>query len=158
MFQMADLDEIEAIKRLKYKYLRCLDTKAWAELAECFVEDAISTYDSGKYTFEGRDQIIGFLEKALGSPTVLTLHQVHHPEIELTSATTGTGTWYLEDMVIDTRSNTTLRGASFYHDEYVKVGGAWKLKSTGYERTFEEVQDRSETPSLKITKSMFPAE
>ena len=155
---MADLDELEAIKRLKYKYLRCLDTKAWPELAECFVEDAISTYDSGKYTFEGRDQIIGFLEKVLGLPTMLTLHQVHHPEIELTSATTATGTWYLEDMVIDTRSNTTLRGASFYHDEYVKVGGAWKLKSTGYERTFEEVQDRSETPSLKITKSMFPAE
>jgi bile-acid 7alpha-dehydratase len=61
-------------------------------------------------------------------------------------------------MVIDTRSNTTLRGASFYHDEYVKEGGAWKLKSTGYERTFEEMQDRDETPSLKITKSMFPAE
>ncbi len=155
---MAALDEIEAIKRLKYKYLRCLGTKSWAELAECFVEDAISTYDSGKYTFEGRDQIIGFLEKALGSPTMLTLHQVHHPEIELTSATTAIGTWYLEDMVIDTRSNTTLRGASFYHDEYVKAGGAWKLKSTGYERTFEEVQDRAETPSLKITKSMFPAE
>ena len=155
---MAALDEIEAIKRLKYKYLRCLDTKSWAELAECFTEDAISTYDSGKYTFEGRDQIIGFLEKALGPSTMLTLHQVHHPEIELTSATTATGTWYLEDMVIDTRSNTTLRGASFYHDEYVKQGGAWKLKSTGYERTFEEVQDRAETPSLKITKSMFSSE
>lgn len=155
---MAALDEIEAIKRLKYKYLRCLDTKSWAELAECFIEDAISTYDSGKYTFEGRDQIIGFLEKALGLPSMITLHQVHHPEIELTSATTATGTWYLEDMVIDTRSNTTLRGASFYHDEYVKEGGAWKLKSTGYERTFEEVQDRAETPSLKITKSMFPPE
>ncbi len=155
---MAALDEIEAIKRLKYKYLRCLDTKSWAELAECFTEDAISAYDSGKYTFEGRDQIIGFLEKAFGSPTMLTLHQVHHPEIELTGATTAKGTWYLEDMVIDTRSNTTLRGASFYHDEYVKQGGAWKLKSTGYERTFEEVQDRAETPSLKITKSMFPAE
>ena len=152
---MSDLHDIEVIKRLKYKYLRCLDTKAWGELAECFVEDATSAYDAGKYTFEGRDQIIGFLEKALGRPTMITLHQVHHPEIELTGDTTATGRWYLEDMVIDTEHGTTLRGASFYRDEYVKVGGEWKLKSTGYDRTFEEVQDRAETPSLKITKSMF---
>ena len=152
---MSDLHDIEAIKRLKYKYLRCLDTKEWGELAECFVEDATSAYDAGKYTFEGRDQIIGFLEKALGRPTMISLHQVHHPEIELTGDTTATGRWYLEDMVIDTKHNTTLRGASFYRDEYVKVGGEWKFKSTGYDRTFEEVQDRAETPSLKITKSMF---
>lgn len=154
---MSDLDELEAIKQLKYKYLRCLDTKAWGELAECFLEDATSAYDAGKYTFEGREQVIGFLEKALGPPTMITMHQVHHPEIELTSATTATGRWYLEDMVIDTKHNTTLRGAAFYRDEYVKVGGRWKLKFTGYERTFEEVQDRAETPSLQITRSMFSA-
>jgi len=154
---VSDLDELEAIKQLKYKYLRCLDTKAWGELAECFLEDATSAYDAGKYTFEGREQVIGFLEKALGPPTMITMHQVHHPEIELTSATTATGRWYLEDMVIDTKHNTTLRGAAFYRDEYVKVGGRWKLKFTGYERTFEEVQDRAETPSLQITRSMFSA-
>jgi len=28
-----DLVEIEAIKRLKYRYLRCLDLKLWDELA-----------------------------------------------------------------------------------------------------------------------------
>ena len=70
--------DIEAIKSLKYRYLRCLDTKAWAELAECFTEDATSAYDHGKYTFHGRDAIIAFLEKALGRPTAITLHQVHH--------------------------------------------------------------------------------
>jgi hypothetical protein len=59
-------------------------------------------------------------------------------------------------MVIDAERNTMLRGAAFYRDEYVKRGGEWKIASTGYERTFEEVQDRSEMPSLRITKRMFP--
>jgi len=36
----ADLVEIELIKRLKYKYARCLDQKLWDEIAECFTADA----------------------------------------------------------------------------------------------------------------------
>jgi SnoaL-like domain len=153
---LAALIEIEAIKQLKYKYFRCLDSKRWAELAECFAPDATSSYDGGKYSFQGRDQILGFLERALGRPTMITLHQGHHPEIEITGPTTATGIWYLEDQVIDAKRNTTLRGAAFYHDTYTKIGEAWKLQSTGYTRTFEEVQDRAETPSLKLTKTLFP--
>lgn len=152
---MDELREIEAIKRLKYRYFRCLDSKRWEELAECFAEDAVTDYDSGRYAFRGREGIIGFLRAALGRPTTVTMHQGHHPEIELTSETGATGIWYLEDLVIDTVSNTMLRGAAFFRDEYVKVDGEWKLKSTGYERVFEEVRDRADTPSLKITRSMF---
>jgi bile-acid 7alpha-dehydratase len=151
---MSTLDElvaIEAIKQLKYKYFRCLDSKRWSELAECFVPDATAAYDGGKYAFSGRDAILAFLETALGPATMITLHQGHHPEITLTSPTTATGIWYLEDEVIDARRNTGLRGAAFYRDEYVKVGGAWKLVSTGYERTFEEVWNRGDVPSLKLT-------
>jgi hypothetical protein len=156
MSELETLVEIEAIKQLKYRYFRCLDSKRWAELGECFTPDATSSYDGGKYSFSGREQILGFLERALGRPTMITLHQGHHPEISLTSPTTAKGTWYLEDEVIDAKRNTTLRGAAFYHDEYVKLDGAWKLKSTGYVRTFEEMWDRSETPSRKLTKTLFP--
>lgn len=155
---MTQLEEIESIKQLKYRYFRCLDSKRWAELADCFAPDATSSYDSGRYSFQGRDQILGFLERALGQPTMITMHHGHHPEISLTSPTTAIGTWYLEDQVIDAKRNTMLRGAAFYHDEYVKLDGAWKLQSTGYLRTFEEVQDRSETPSLKLTRPPFAAE
>ena len=149
---MADLQDIEAIKQVKYKYLRCLDTKNWEEMADCFVVDATCAYEGGKYTFQGRDEIIGFLRDALGPSTMSTMHQVHHPEIEMTSEGAARGTWYLEDFVIDTKSNTMLSGTAFYHDEYVKVGGDWRLKTTGYERIFQETQNRGDIPSLKITR------
>ena len=42
-----DLVEIELIKRLKYKYARCLDQKLWAEIAECFTADAHAAYSGG---------------------------------------------------------------------------------------------------------------
>lgn len=147
-------EDIEAIKRLKYKYFRSLDRKLWGELSECFTEDATTSYSGGKHTYQGRDAIMNFLSKSL-SPTILSMHHGHHPEIEITGKKTATGVWALHDYVIVTQSNVSLRGASFYHDEYVKVGGEWKIKHTGYERVFEEVWDRGETRSLRITANMF---
>ena len=77
----------------------------------------------------------------------------HHPEIELTSDSTAKGVWYLQDIVIDLDTNTTLRGAGFYHDEYEKVDGQWKIKHTGYIRTYEEVEERSD--KTKLTTNIF---
>lgn len=150
-----DLHELEAIKRLKYRYLRCLDQKRWDELAECFTADARSSYGGGRYAFEGRDAIMAFLRKAMGAPSFLSSHRVHHPEIDFTSATTATGSWALEDTVIETRAGITIRGAAFYSDEYVKEDGAWKIRFTGYQRTYEEVESRRDRPGLRLTASWF---
>ena len=152
---MNDVDDLEAIKRLKYKYLRCLDLKLWSDLAECFTEDAVSAYSGGKYSFDGRDAIMDFLEKAMGAPSFLSSHTVHHPEIEFTSESTATGIWALHDVVIETNADIVIQGAAFYHDEYVKVDGEWKIRSTGYERTYEETLSRADLPSLKITANRF---
>ena len=150
-----DLVEIEAIKRLKYKYLRCLDLKLWDEMAECFVENATSAYGGGKYSYEGRDAILEFLRGAMDAASFHSHHQVHHPEIDLTSETTATGVWALEDVVIDTKSDFTIRGAAFYRDEYVKEDGVWKIQHTGYERIYEEVQSRKGVPGLQLTASRW---
>lgn len=148
-----ELAEIEAIKRLKYKYLRCVDCKLWDELAKCFTPDATTSFSSGKYSFEGVDAIIHFLRKGL-DPTMISMHHGHHPEIELTSDTTAKGTWALEDYVIMTELNISLHGAALYHDEYVKIGGEWKIKHTGYERVFEEIWNRADIPSLNLMQNM----
>jgi hypothetical protein len=155
---MADLEEIEAIKRLKYKYLRCLDQKLWKEIEDCFTEDATAAYGDGKYSFSSRAKIIEFLAGALGPKSMITSHRVHHPEIDLTSASTATGIWALEDTVIETNAEITIRGAAYYSDEYVKIGGAWKIKSTGYKRVFEEIESRKDTPSLKLTANCWARE
>lgn len=149
---MYDLLAIEEIKRLKYKYMRCLDQKRWEEMAECFVEGATAAYSGGKYTFEGRASILDFFSKAMGRPTVLSSHRVHHPEIDLTSETTAKGTWALEDVFIDEDAGVTVRGAAFYEDQYVKVGVAWKIKHTGYSRTYEEIENRKQMPWLTISQ------
>jgi hypothetical protein len=150
-----NLEDIEAIKQLKYKYMRCLDQKLWDEIVDCFTEDAVAAYSGGKYSFDGRDAIVEFLRTSMGRESFLSSHRVHHPEIELTGEATATGVWALEDVVIDTEHEITIRGAAFYRDEYVRIGGRWKIRSTGYRRTYEEIQSRKKVPGLRLTASWW---
>jgi len=149
------LIEIEAIKRVKYRYIRCLDQKLWDEMATCFTDDAVALYSGGKYRYEGRDAILEFLSRSMGADTFHSSHRVHQPEIDLTSATTATGTWAMDDVVVMTDWQLTVRGAAFYTDEYVKVDGGWKISSTGYKRTYEEIQPRGPVEGLQLTASWW---
>ena len=151
-----DLKEVEAIKQLKYRYLRSVDLKLWDELRETFTEDAISAYADGTQAYRGRDAVMSFLIEVLKGD-LITLHQVHHPEIELISPEAATGTWYLQDYVINPGGDrpiipgrTILSGAAFYSDEYLKINDQWKIKKTGYTRTFETFQSLDDHPSMEI--------
>ena len=148
--------DLEAIKRLKYKYMRCIDTKAWDELRECFTEDASAAYSGGKYAYDGRDAILEFLSGAMGPESFHSSHQVSQPEIDLVDESTAVGTWSLQDYVIDTRFDITIRGAAFYRDEYRRgADGQWRIAKTGYERTYEEIYPRKNVEGLKLTASRW---
>jgi uncharacterized protein (TIGR02246 family) len=147
-----DLVELEAIKRLKYRYVRLIDTKQWDELETLFVPDATATYSDGKYAFDGRDAIMAFLRESMASTNMLTSHKVHHPEIEV-DGDRATAVWALDDVVVHLDYNMRISGAAFYRDEYVKTSGEWRIKHTGYERVFEEMQPRAD--DIKLTSRMW---
>jgi hypothetical protein len=140
---LEDLLDVHAIHELKHRYLRCLDQKAWDELASCFTDDATASYGGGAIQLDGRDAILAFLTESMGSTGMLTSHRGTQPEIDLVGPGEATGTWALEDVVIHQDFGVTIHGASFYEDRYVKVEGAWHIKATGYKRTYEEIWPRS---------------
>ena len=73
-------------------------------------------------------------------PAIITVHQCHHPEIEV-DGDTATGTWYLDDKVIITEHRMLLTGAAFYDDAYRReADGAWRISRTGYVRSYEATQ------------------
>ena len=151
-----DLEEIEAIRQLKYRYFRLLDTKRFGELGELLTDDATTSYQSGKLSYRGRQAIVDFLEESLGSGEIITMHNGHHPEIELTGPTTATGVWYLEDRVVARAHDFEVIGTGLYRDDYVKVEGGWKIRHTGYDRIFEENRRHSDGHVLMF-RSMFDA-
>jgi hypothetical protein len=149
------LVEIEAIKRCKYRYLRCLDQKRWDELAGCLLEDCTAAYSGGKYAFTGRAAILDFLERSMGREDFLSSHRCTHPEIDLVSTTEATGTWALDDTVIIGEFDLIVHGAAFYEDRYRKVDGQWYLAHTGYRRSFEQLIPRASIQGMALTASWW---
>ena len=67
-----DLEEIEAIRQVKYRYFRLLDTKRFTDLGSLLTDDATTSYQSGELSFQGRDAIVAFagsdIERAVYYP------------------------------------------------------------------------------------------
>ena len=121
-------DEIEAIRRLKARYFRLMDTKDWDGMREVFTDDVvIDTAEAGGQVARGADDFMAFLREALGD--AVTVHQGHMPEIDLTSQTTATGIWALNDIIIWS-SGMRLDGYGHYHETYEKSDGEWRIKSS----------------------------
>ncbi|MCX2979302.1 nuclear transport factor 2 family protein [Halieaceae bacterium IMCC14734] len=150
---MNRLEEAEEIKKLKYRYFRYLDCKQFQAMEACFAEDATSSYDSGRHTYQGRAAILGFLTDSLSNPRILHQHHGHHPEIEITSETTATGVWYMDDTVHILDHNMKVRGNGIYWDEYIKIDGQWRYQHIGYERVWEYSETLGEREL--VFKSMF---
>jgi hypothetical protein len=131
--------DIEAIKKLKARYCRLLDTKDWAGWREIFTDDFVSdTTQSGGVLITGADHMVAFIRKTLGKPSQPTVHQVHAPEIELTSPTTATGIWALND-IVRLAPGVNLAGYGHYHETYEKTDGEWRIKTSTLTRLREDV-------------------
>ncbi|MGO8768599.1 MAG: nuclear transport factor 2 family protein [Mycobacterium sp.] len=134
----SEMADIEAIKQVKYRYLRALDTKRWDDFADTLTDDVVGDYGSSvgeEHHFTNRVDLVNYMRKSLG-PAVITEHRVTHPEITVTGDE-ASGTWYLQDRVIVADFNFMLIGAAFYGDSYRRTDDGWKISATGYERTYE---------------------
>lgn len=142
------MDDRYAIECLKYRYFRTLDLKQWDAFADCLTPDA--TADYAGLVFADRDGLVAYLRAHLGAG-LITTHTAHHPEIEV-SGDEATGTWYLEDRVLVPELALVLQGAAFYTDRYARTPDGWRIRRTGYERTFEMTWSTDDLPSLRIKK------
>jgi uncharacterized protein (TIGR02246 family) len=131
------VDDIEAIRQLKARYFRTMDTKDWEAMRRVFTDDVIvDTSAAGGGVVGGADEFMTFLQEALRE--AVTVHHGHMPEIELTSPTTATGIWALNDLVI-WPNGTRLDGYGHYHETYEKIGDDWRIKSSTLTRLHTDV-------------------
>lgn len=135
MFQteVQRLLDIEAIKRLKARYCRYLDTKQWQRLPSLFTEDArfdgFASAPAGSDVAAWVDGVSSRLHK------VVMYHHCHTPDIDFLDGATARAVWsmagYLEwPEPIGLEENPQARGMQgfgHYEEEYRKTDGAWKI-------------------------------
>ncbi len=148
------LEDIEAIRALQAKYQRCLDTRDFDGLAECFTADAVSSYGNGSMSYNGRDAVLDFLRGAM-TPDMPSSHLIHGGEIDVRDASTASAKWYLEDHLLHRKFMVKLHGAAIYDVEYVKDDGRWQIKSIGYKRCYEYFEFRGLLNLLTLGKTTF---
>ena len=120
------LEDIEAVRQLKYRYcLACDDDYDAERLAPLFTEDAV--WDGGAMgRFEGRAAIREFFSGA-SKLVPFAIHQVTNPLIEI-EGDRGRGQWYLWEPIVFAVGNQALWMAGRYDDRYRREGDGWRFE------------------------------
>ena len=148
-YTVVELNHIEAIKRLKARYFRMLDTKNWEEWGQVFAPDAVLRVSADNsitgwsrggggdsHDVVGREAIVAAVSRTHAH--TLTVHHGYMPEIQITSPTAAKGIWEMEDRA-DTPSVRS-HGWGHYEETYRKDGSAWRFTSLRLTRLRVDVQ------------------
>jgi hypothetical protein len=131
--QIDEFTETEAIKRLKARYFRSVDTFDLAGWLDCFTEDCRLLFDAevrragrpepSTFAFSGKQDLIDYWNG--NSDRVESVHHGHMPEIEIVSPTEAKGIWAMED-IVEFR-DSVLHGFGHYHETYRRTADGWKI-------------------------------
>lgn len=137
------LNDIEDIQQLKARYCRLIDQKKWAELEAEFTPDAaieIHGAPGGAEDTQNFSSARQFMEglRKLMQPLV-SVHQVHAPEIEVLEAGRARGTWTISDRLVFPPGSPlhVLHGCGLYYETY-ETAPRWRITSLRLERLLVE--------------------
>ncbi|VVE70025.1 nuclear transport factor 2 family protein [Pandoraea captiosa] len=130
---------IEAIRVLKARYFRYVDTKDRQGLASLFAENAaldMSEAAGGEADksaiVKGAAEIANFILAATEGAT--TVHLGGMPEIHVLSPTSASAVWAMTDHLRWPDEFAMpfhrMTGHGHYHDTYVRVHGEWRIQSS----------------------------
>lgn len=129
--RIQQLEAIEAIRKLKARYFRFIDTKQLDKWKDLFTEDVYIKWETAgapDAIFHSRDEAVGAIKSLMERTNYgnRTIHHGHMGEIEITTPTTATGIWPMFDYVMTPKS--TMQGYGHYHEDYEKQNGTWRIK------------------------------
>lgn len=130
---LSPVDQLLAIEEIKQRFaarLRIMDTKQWHLYPSVHTADMTSESWGAENRVAGIDAVTEGVRRTLDGAIPLTsVHHGHTPEITLTSNTTATGIWAMEDELWWDNEGTEehLHGYGHYHEEYRYVNGRWLI-------------------------------
>lgn len=131
-----DLEDVQAIRRLKHEYCFTIDSGEYEAWAGLFTEDGRFIRDGGE-TFEGHDELYGFASEGFDDAFDHSAHVVTNPVIdgagdedraenEDADVDVATGRWYL--LLFYRRSDGEVGWTQArYDDEFRTVDGEWRI-------------------------------
>lgn len=124
------LEDKDAIRQLKARYLRACDLKQVEEVRDCFLPERVRIAYQNFPVFTQRDAFVQLFADMACQGGVYDLHHATNAQIILTGADEAQGLWSLNfrTILLATRSVTSL--SVEYDDVYRKQDGRWWIAET----------------------------
>ena len=145
------LEDTEAIRVLKARYLFCCDRKDPKGMRACFADGKVHIDYGVVGTFDNADALEKIFTDVGCHDYMVEMHHGVNPQIEVLGDDHARGTWGLHYFLINTQQNGLTQLGGYYEDEYRKIGGAWKITRTKFVATSTLAMDLS----AGNAKSMF---
>lgn len=136
------LAALEAIRQVKARYFRGVDTGDAALVRSILAEDCVLDYTgcfvdpaTGKDYFPALGIVMrgrkAWPDESLAAQGIISAHQGHTCEIELTGDTTAKAIWSMSDHLFMPAGSPYYRieGQGHYHETYEQTDGAWRIKT-----------------------------
>jgi hypothetical protein len=144
MSDLQTLLDYEAIRQVKARYCRFLDTKDFDGFMGLFTQDAILDVeeDTHQPPFVGQEAIRKTIIWSVADAQ--TAHQIHMSEIDL-QGDEATVITPMQDRVVWAPGKSPLPGAAsitgfgHYRERYVRMDGVWKIAALKLTRLYVEV-------------------
>ena len=137
--RIARLEALEAIQRLKHRYLNACDLKQVDSIRDCFAEGEILIDYGPIGIFRDRDSFVAVYRELACQPRVIDLHHGANPEIYLLGedGDEALGRWALCYCNLDGETGATRKLGGFYQDRYRRIDGQWRIVETAFRGHFE---------------------
>lgn len=130
MDRLERLEAIEAIRNLKARYFRLMDTKQWDALEGVFTPDLEIVTPEGRLWLRGGAAYAQSLRASLEH--AVSCHQGLTGEITVQDAQNASGIWAMQDVIVwDTAHPRegwkSILGRGHYHETYRVEDHAWRI-------------------------------
>ena len=130
--RLQQLEDLEAIRQLKARYLNACDLKEIDAIRQCFADGEI-VIDYGQIgVFNNREGLISIFNEQGNHDYIADSHHGSNPEITLTGNDGAVGRWALAFSQINSKTNVITQLSGFYDDEYRKINGQWLIVKTTF--------------------------
>ena len=156
--RIAALEDIEAIKRLKYRYFRASDGKDAETFRDCFAAGEIVIEYGRIGSYRNRDDLTQVFSDLACQDHIVEMHHAQNPDIELLDENRARGIWSLYYYMINTRDKNAVQLGGVYKDEYIRTDGGWRMACSAFEVTSTQMLDFAESLRLLFAGRTAPAE
>jgi hypothetical protein len=128
--QVWALQDIEAIRQLKARYLFSCDSKDPKTMRDCFADGKVHI-DYGRVgVFDNADALVDLFTQLACHDHIVEMHHGVNPQIQIVDEDNAKARWGLHYQLINTRDKTLTQLGAYYDDKYRKTRDGWKIVET----------------------------